>query len=185
MTPVHLALEEQARRAEDDALLVRAFRTAPAKPTAIAPRAAPFHADLDDEKTLTPILSETSSSEDATQVPQIEVDWPFGDYALSDPTRRFMVERLSRGSASVSELAEPLEISLAAVIQHLQVLEESGVVKSEKVGGRWANGTSTLFDAVYHDIVPEQRRGRRGEPGEGDELAHGQVRRRAQALIDG
>lgn len=45
-----------------------------------------------------------------------------------------MVERLSSGSASVSELAEPLTMSLPAVLQHLQVLEESGLVRSEKVG---------------------------------------------------
>ena len=45
-----------------------------------------------------------------------------------------MVERLSRGPASVSELAEPLAMSLPAVVQHLQVLEASGLVSSEKVG---------------------------------------------------
>ena len=45
-----------------------------------------------------------------------------------------MVERLTRGSASVSDLAEPLPISLPAVLQHLHVLEESGLVRSEKVG---------------------------------------------------
>jgi DNA-binding transcriptional ArsR family regulator len=45
-----------------------------------------------------------------------------------------MVERLSRGPASVSELAQPLPMSLAAVVQHLQVLEASGLVQSEKVG---------------------------------------------------
>ena len=54
--------------------------------------------------------------------------------ALADPTRRAMVERLSRGPASVSELAKPLTISLPAVVQHLQVLEASGLVRSEKVG---------------------------------------------------
>jgi DNA-binding transcriptional ArsR family regulator len=54
--------------------------------------------------------------------------------ALADPTRRRMVERLSRGSASVSELAEPFSMSLPAIVQHLKVLEESGLVKSEKVG---------------------------------------------------
>jgi DNA-binding transcriptional ArsR family regulator len=54
--------------------------------------------------------------------------------ALADPTRRSMVERLSRGPASVSELAEPLSMSLPAVVQHLQVLESSGLVRSEKVG---------------------------------------------------
>jgi DNA-binding transcriptional ArsR family regulator len=54
--------------------------------------------------------------------------------ALADPTRRQMVERLSRGPASVSELAQPLAMSLSAVMQHLQVLEGSGLVRSEKVG---------------------------------------------------
>jgi DNA-binding transcriptional ArsR family regulator len=54
--------------------------------------------------------------------------------ALADPTRRGMVERLSRGPASVSELAKPFAMSLPAVVQHLQVLEASGLVRSEKVG---------------------------------------------------
>jgi DNA-binding transcriptional ArsR family regulator len=55
-------------------------------------------------------------------------------HALSDPARRVMVERLSRGPASVSELARPLPMSLPAVVQHLKVLEASGLVRSEKVG---------------------------------------------------
>lgn len=55
-------------------------------------------------------------------------------HALGDPTRRAIVEKLSKGPASVSTLAKPLQISLAAVVQHLQVLEESGLVNSEKVG---------------------------------------------------
>jgi DNA-binding transcriptional ArsR family regulator len=54
--------------------------------------------------------------------------------ALADPSRRLMVERLSRGPATVSELAKPLAMSLPAVVQHLQVLETSGLVRSEKVG---------------------------------------------------
>lgn len=54
--------------------------------------------------------------------------------ALSDPGRRAMVERLSFGPASVSELARPLPMTLSAVVQHLKVLEEAGLVKSEKVG---------------------------------------------------
>ena len=54
--------------------------------------------------------------------------------ALADPTRRVMVEQLGRGSASVSELAKPLAISLPGVIQHLHVLEATGLVRSEKVG---------------------------------------------------
>jgi DNA-binding transcriptional ArsR family regulator len=54
--------------------------------------------------------------------------------ALADPTRRAIIERLSRGSASVSELASPFAMSLPAVVQHLQVLEQSGLVTSEKIG---------------------------------------------------
>jgi DNA-binding transcriptional ArsR family regulator len=54
--------------------------------------------------------------------------------ALADPTRRGMIARLSRGPASVSELAQPFDMSLPAVVQHLQVLESSGLVTSEKVG---------------------------------------------------
>jgi DNA-binding transcriptional ArsR family regulator len=54
--------------------------------------------------------------------------------ALADPGRRLMVERLSRGPASVSELGRPLDMSLAAVLQHVQVLEASGLIRSQKVG---------------------------------------------------
>ena len=55
-------------------------------------------------------------------------------HALADPSRRMIVERLSRGPASVSELARPLPMSLPAVVQHLQVLEASGLIRSEKIG---------------------------------------------------
>jgi DNA-binding transcriptional ArsR family regulator len=55
-------------------------------------------------------------------------------HALGDPTRRSIVEKLSRGPLSVSHLAAPLAISVAAVVQHLQVLEESGLVRTAKVG---------------------------------------------------
>ena len=55
-------------------------------------------------------------------------------HALGDPSRRAIVEKLSKGPLSVSRLAEPLDITLAAVVQHLQVLEESGLVQTEKVG---------------------------------------------------
>lgn len=54
--------------------------------------------------------------------------------ALADPTRRAMVERLGQGPASVSELAKPLAMSMPAVMQHLQMLEASGLVRSEKTG---------------------------------------------------
>jgi DNA-binding transcriptional ArsR family regulator len=55
-------------------------------------------------------------------------------HALADGSRRSIVERLSRGPASVSELAAPLPMSLPAVVQHVRVLEEAGLVRSEKVG---------------------------------------------------
>src|ERR671935_2265915 len=55
-------------------------------------------------------------------------------HALADPNRLVIVERLSRGPASVSELARPLPMSLPAVVQHLHVLEASGLVRSDKVG---------------------------------------------------
>jgi DNA-binding transcriptional ArsR family regulator len=64
--------------------------------------------------------------------PSPDVDRLF--HALADPSRRVIVERLSSGPASVSELAEPLPMSLPAVTQHLRVLEDSGLVCSEKVG---------------------------------------------------
>ena len=54
--------------------------------------------------------------------------------ALADPSRRAIVDRLVRGPASVSELARPLRITLAAVVQHLHVLEGSGLVSSAKQG---------------------------------------------------
>jgi DNA-binding transcriptional ArsR family regulator len=55
-------------------------------------------------------------------------------HALGDPTRRAIVEQVSRGPISVSRLAEPLRMTLAAVVQHVQVLEDSGLVLTEKVG---------------------------------------------------
>jgi DNA-binding transcriptional ArsR family regulator len=55
-------------------------------------------------------------------------------HALVDGSRRAMVERLSRGPASVSELARPFEMALPTVVQHLGVLEAAGIVTSEKIG---------------------------------------------------
>ena len=54
--------------------------------------------------------------------------------ALADPSRRAMVERLAAGPATVSELARPLAMTLPGVMQHLAVLEASGLVRSEKIG---------------------------------------------------
>jgi DNA-binding transcriptional ArsR family regulator len=64
--------------------------------------------------------------------PEINIDRLF--HALGDPTRRAILDRLSEGPLSVSRLATPLEITVTAVAQHLQVLEESGLVHTEKVG---------------------------------------------------
>ncbi|HEX4026421.1 MAG TPA: metalloregulator ArsR/SmtB family transcription factor [Rhizomicrobium sp.] len=61
-----------------------------------------------------------------------QLDRTFG--ALADPARRTMVERLAEGPASVSELARPLPMSLPAVLLHLKVLEDCGLVTSQKVG---------------------------------------------------
>jgi DNA-binding transcriptional ArsR family regulator len=64
--------------------------------------------------------------------PQVNIDRLF--HALGDPTRRAILDQLSEGPRSVSRLTAPLGITLTAVVQHLQVLEESGLVHTEKVG---------------------------------------------------
>lgn len=65
-------------------------------------------------------------------VSQLQIDRLF--HALGDPTRRAILDLLSRGPTSVTRLAEPLGITLTAVAQHLQILEESDLVRTEKVG---------------------------------------------------
>lgn len=69
---------------------------------------------------------------DGAHTVRVELDQVF--HALADPSRRSIVERLVRGPASVSQLAEPLDMTLAAVVQHLAVLEAAGLVSSQKVG---------------------------------------------------
>lgn len=64
--------------------------------------------------------------------PQVDINRVF--QALGDATRRNMIDTLSSGPQSVSSLAAPLNMSLAAVVQHLQILEDSGIVISEKIG---------------------------------------------------
>jgi DNA-binding transcriptional ArsR family regulator len=64
--------------------------------------------------------------------PEVNLDRIFR--ALADPGRRRMLERLSEGPASVSELGKPMAMSLAAVLQHVQILEGSGLVQSRKLG---------------------------------------------------
>jgi DNA-binding transcriptional ArsR family regulator len=55
-------------------------------------------------------------------------------HALGDPTRRAILEKLTDGPVTVSRLADPLDLTLAAVVQHIQVLEECGLVQTEKHG---------------------------------------------------
>src|ERR1700729_1972322 len=64
--------------------------------------------------------------------PELDLDRVF--HALADPGRRLMLERFSQGPAAVSELGEPLAMSLAPVLQHVQILEGSGLVLSRKLG---------------------------------------------------
>ena len=66
------------------------------------------------------------------QPSQAQIDRLF--HALGDPTRRAILDLLSRGPTSVSRLAEPLGVTLTAVAQHLQILEESDLVRTEKTG---------------------------------------------------
>jgi DNA-binding transcriptional ArsR family regulator len=81
---------------------------------------------------------------------RVQVDRVF--HALGDPTRRAMIEKLSEGPVSVSKLAKPLDITLAAVVQHLQVLEKSGLVRTEKDGRvveRWIADRRSLWEARF------------------------------------
>ncbi len=65
-----------------------------------------------------------------SQTPELDLMFQ----ALADPTRRRILDRLTRGPATVSQLAEPFAISFPAVVQHLGVLEHSGLVRTEKTG---------------------------------------------------
>jgi DNA-binding transcriptional ArsR family regulator len=67
-------------------------------------------------------------------MPKLKIDIDRVFHALGDPTRRAILDKLSKGPRSVSRLAAPLDITLTAVVQHLQVLEESGLVHTEKQG---------------------------------------------------
>jgi DNA-binding transcriptional ArsR family regulator len=79
--------------------------------------------------------------------------------ALADKSRRAMVERLTLGPASVSELAEPLAMSLAAVLQHVQVLESSGLVKTEKVGRTRTCQIEGAAMTAVEQWITDRRRG--------------------------
>jgi len=78
--------------------------------------------------------------------------------ALADPTRRAVVERLSHGDASVSELAEPFGMTLPSFVRHVRILEEAGVIRTTKVGRvrRCALAPDRL--SIVQDWLEEQRR---------------------------
>ena len=79
----------------------------------------------------------------------MDIDQVF--HALGDPTRRAILDRLSRGPVSVSQLAEPLGITLTAVGQHLEILEACGLAATEKVGRvRTCRAASAGLDALEH-----------------------------------
>lgn len=63
---------------------------------------------------------------------QVALDSIF--YALADPTRRAVIQRLGRGSATVSELAEPFDMALPSFMKHVGVLERTGLIRSNKIG---------------------------------------------------
>lgn len=107
----------------------------------------------------------------------VDLDLTF--QALADPTRRNMVERLSRGPATVSELAQPYGLSLPAIVQHLAMLEDSGLVRSEKVGRvrtcriepaalslaeRWFNQRRAEWDKRLDRLGEHLQRFPHGEP---------------------
>ncbi len=108
--------------------------------------------------------------------PPVNIDHIF--HALADPTRRAILDLLSAGPLSVSGLAAPLDITLTAVIQHLQVLEESGFVHTEKFGRvRTCRIEATGFSALErwirnHRSLWERRLDRLGDllagPDEGE-----------------
>jgi DNA-binding transcriptional ArsR family regulator len=78
-------------------------------------------------------------------------------HALGDPTRQSIVERLSDGPVSVSALATPLEITLTAVAQHLHVLEECGLVRTEKLGRVRTCRLETTGLAVLEKWIGERK----------------------------
>ena len=87
--------------------------------------------------------------------PKVNIDRVF--HALGDPTRRAILDKLSKGPLSVSRLAAPLDITLTAVIQHLQVLEESGLVHTEKVGRVRTCRIETAGFSVLEQWISDRR----------------------------
>lgn len=111
--------------------------------------------------------------------------------ALADPTRRLMIQRLCEGPASVSELAAPLAMTLSAVVQHLSVLEQAGLVRSQKLGRvrtcqietqalraaeRWISERRTLWERRLDRLgayLAEQAEEQAEQPGPESEKGNG------------
>jgi DNA-binding transcriptional ArsR family regulator len=87
--------------------------------------------------------------------PKATIDRVF--HALGDPTRRAIVEKLSEGPLSVTRLATPLDITPTAVVQHLRVLEESGLVRTEKVGRVRTCRIETVGFSVVEQWIGDRR----------------------------
>lgn len=80
-------------------------------------------------------------------------------YALSDPTRRAVVSRLAEGELPVTALAEPFDMALPSFAQHLKVLEDCGLIASEKRGrSRWCWLEQARFDEASNWMQAERRR---------------------------
>ena len=98
---------------------------------------------------------------------QAQLDQAFA--ALADPTRRGILERLGRGRATISELAEPFGISLTGLKKHVQVLEDADLVRTEKMGRtRWCSlGPQNLAEVqrwiVGYRLMLDERLDRLGE----------------------
>jgi DNA-binding transcriptional ArsR family regulator len=102
-------------------------------------------------------------------------------HALAEPTRRAIVEQLSTGPSTVSALAEPFDMSLAAVMQHLRVLEEGGIIRTQKIGrvrtcrlepaglsvaAQWIADRRALWERRFDrlgEILAEQERGKKNK----------------------
>src|SRR5260370_24846927 len=99
--------------------------------------------------------------------PPATIDLVF--HALGDPTRRIIVMKLSHGPLSVSQFATPLAITLTAVTQHLQVLEQSGLVRTNKIGrARTCHIQASGFSALEKRIQECRSLGERGVQRAGD-----------------
>ncbi|MEO1247635.1 MAG: metalloregulator ArsR/SmtB family transcription factor [Pseudomonadota bacterium] len=90
-------------------------------------------------------------------MPNYQVNLDDAFRALADPTRRAVLQRLSQGSASVKELAEPFDMALPSFMQHLRVLEDSGLVSSEKKGRTRTCDIQPAALLPVEDWIAEQR----------------------------